>query len=247
MANPARESRPGWPLKVCPACGGDWFREADYYRFLREETLRGSWPTWPVLVGQLGRGAMTLLVCLCGSPLAPDIGGVRGGRAFNTELIALLASLQKAREGLEEARRGDSVLAALRSVPLASPETFAPLATRLENVARRFARRMRSGPGRPWRSPKRMPRARGRDQLVLAVEQRVGLTARKAREVVDQFWRLMARVIRRGEVVETPLGVFQAVAAPAPQKRERWGKDQIVYRRPRRIVFRPRQKLLGDD
>src|SRR5580700_7426440 len=104
MDNPATEPRPRVPLKVCPACGGDWFREADYYEFLREESLGPFWPTWPRLVGQLSRGAMTLLVCLCGSPLAPEISGVLGN--FNTELLALLASLRKVLDRLEDLRSG---------------------------------------------------------------------------------------------------------------------------------------------
>ena len=41
-------------------------------KFLREESLGSMCPGWPVLVGQLSIGVMTLLVCLCGSPLAPD-------------------------------------------------------------------------------------------------------------------------------------------------------------------------------
>src|ERR1017187_2129218 len=57
-------------------------------KFLREESLGSMRPGWPVLVGQLSIGVMTSLVCLCGSPLAPRIGGVRGGHTFNTELTA---------------------------------------------------------------------------------------------------------------------------------------------------------------
>jgi hypothetical protein len=58
------------PLKSCLVCGGDWFREADYYEFLREELLGYSWPTWPTLVGQASPQAKPLLVCLCGAPQA---------------------------------------------------------------------------------------------------------------------------------------------------------------------------------
>jgi hypothetical protein len=225
-------------LNVCPACGGDWFREVNYYEFLREETLASIWPTWPALVGQLSKGIMTLLVCLCGSPLAPRIGGVRGG-TFNTELIALLASLPKVLDRLEDLRTGRSVFAGLADQP-ASPEAFAALVARLQNVEKVLARRLRSGRGRPWRSPKRKPRAKGRDQLVIAVEQRAGLTARKAKRVVTQFWTLMGRLIHRGEIVETPLGIFQTRSEErAQQTRTRWGKEQTLYRQERRIVFRP--------
>jgi hypothetical protein len=75
---------------------------------------------------------MTLLVCLCGSPLTPRIGGVRGGTSFD-EQTALLASLRKVLDRLEDLRTGRSVLAGLADQP-ASRETYDALATRLENV-----------------------------------------------------------------------------------------------------------------
>jgi nucleoid DNA-binding protein len=110
-------------------------------------------------------------------------------------------------------------------------------------VERAVGQRLRSGPGRPWRSPTRPPAAKGRDQLVLAVEQRAGLTFRRAQEVVREFWKVMQSAIRRGEKVHTPLGVFEVVPGPTLQKRTRWQQEQIVYRRPRRVVFRPSQAL----
>jgi nucleoid DNA-binding protein len=184
---------------------------------------------------------MTLLVCLCGSPLTPRIGGVRGGDTFNRELTALLDSLRKVLDRLEDIRSDRSVLAGLAGQP-ASPEAFAALVSRSENVERVLAQRIRRRPGRGrhWRSPKRKPRAKGRDQLVLAVEQRAGLTARKAREVVNQFWNIITRAIWRGENVETPLGVFKARSGTRTQQtRTRWGRQQTLYRQERRIAFRP--------
>ena len=89
-------------MNVCPACGGDWFRQADYYEFQREETLSYFQDTWPLLVGRLSKGVMTLLV-VCGSPLAPRIGGVRG-ETFTQELTALLASLRKVLDRIEDIR-----------------------------------------------------------------------------------------------------------------------------------------------
>ena len=79
---------------------------------------------WPLLVGQLSSATMTLLVCLCGSPLTPDVGGLRGGPTFNSELVALLASLRKVLDRLEDLHRGRSVLAALAYQP-ASHEAYA--------------------------------------------------------------------------------------------------------------------------
>src|ERR1035438_965534 len=241
MDNPPTELRPRGPLNVCPACGGDWFRQVNSYEFQREETLGYFQETWPLLVGRLSKGVMTLLVCLCGSPLTPRIGGVRGGDTFNRELTALLDSLRKVLDRLEDIRSDRSVLAGLAGQP-ASPEAFAALVSRSENVERVLAQRIRRRPGRGrhWRSPKRKPRAKGRDQLVLAVEQRAGLTARKAREVVNQFWNIITRAIWRGENVETPLGVFKARSGTRTQQtRTRWGRQQTLYRQERRIAFRP--------
>jgi len=48
---------------------------------------------------------------------------------------------------------------------------------------------MRSGPGRPWQLPTRQPASQGRDQLVLALEAKAGLTSRKAKAVVNAFWK----------------------------------------------------------
>jgi nucleoid DNA-binding protein len=179
---------------------------------------------------------MTLLVCLCGSPLTPRIGGVRGGTSFD-ELTALLDSLRKVLDRLEDLRSGRTVFAGLANQPI-SPEAYAALATRLQNVEQALARRLHSGRGRHWRSPQRKPRAKGRDQLVIAVEQRAGLTARRAKKVVTEFWKLMARLIYRGEVVKTPLGTFKAVSGPKPKQRKRLGREVTLYRRERRIVFR---------
>jgi len=178
---------------------------------------------------------MTLLVCLCGSPLAPQISGAIGN--FNTELVALLDSLRKVLDRLEDLRSGRSVFAGLANQPI-SPEAYAALATRLQNVEKVLARRLRSGRGRHWRSPQRKPRAKGRDQLVIAVEQRSGLTARKAKHVVTEFFNVITRALRRGENVETPLGILKARSgARTPQTRTRWGKEQTIYRDERRIFL----------
>ena len=120
MNNLSTEPRPRGPWNVFPVCGGDWFREADPYEFLREVTLGSMWPTWRALVGQLSIQPMTLLVCLCGSPLAPRIGGVPGGHTFNSELAALLDSFSKVLDRLEDLRTGRSILAGIADQP-ASP------------------------------------------------------------------------------------------------------------------------------
>jgi len=89
------------PLNICSACGGNWFREVDCYQFLREESVGSSCASWPDLVGRISPGPMTLLICLCGTPLAPLIGGVRGGRTPNLELVQFLDSLKDSLEWLK--------------------------------------------------------------------------------------------------------------------------------------------------
>ena len=70
-AEPRKGRIPEFPIHTCRACGGDWFREGDYYEFLKEEGL-GITPTWPVLIGQLSPGPLTVGICLCGTPWMPS-------------------------------------------------------------------------------------------------------------------------------------------------------------------------------
>ena len=104
---------------------------------------------------------------------------------------------------------------------------------------------MRSGRGRPWRLPTREPDAKGRDVLVLALEEKAGLTSRKAKQVVSAFWKVMEACIRRAEVVETPVGVFRATCGPQPRQQFVLGRQQLLlYRRLRKVAFRPSRQLL---
>src|SRR5712691_11143028 len=86
MDNRPRTRQSKWPLNTCRTCGGDWFREAEYYEFRREESLGPYWPTGADLVGRISIGPKPLLICLCGSPRTPSIGGIRGGHTPNAEL-----------------------------------------------------------------------------------------------------------------------------------------------------------------
>jgi hypothetical protein len=228
------------PLKSCPVCGGDWFREADYYEFRREELLGYSWPTWPVLVGQASQQARTLLVCLCGSPQPHLIGGETTPYPAQQRFMA---SSENGQECLKR-RNDEGSLLASAAEQLASPEALNALAARLKGLERTIGRRMRSGRGRPWRLPTREPDAKGRDVLVLALEEKAGLTSRKAKQVVCAFWKVMEACIRRGEVVETPVGVFRATCGPQTREQFGLGRQQLLYRRPRKIAFRPSLQLL---
>ena len=100
------------PLKTCSACGGEWFREADYYAFFREDS-NPYCPNWPDLVGQASSTPMTVGVCLCGMPLKPLIGAERGGTA-GRELTQFLEALKKGRESIQENPEGNPVVAATK-------------------------------------------------------------------------------------------------------------------------------------
>jgi len=186
------------PLKTCPACGGDWFREADYYEFFREESVGSSWPTWPDLVGQISPGPMSLAVCLCGTPLKPEIGGVRGGRTANLELAKLLDSLQTCHARIRDLHDGASVLATAGE-HLAKAESIQVLVDRLKALEWRPGPRIaqqspsrKSPRGRYWAPPTRKP-ASGHvltlDTLVIALQE-IGLTARVAKKAVNTLLQL---------------------------------------------------------
>jgi hypothetical protein len=104
----------------CQACGGEWFREATYYAFLQEELLGGFWKSWPDLTGQDSVTPMTVGVCLCGLPLEPLIGSLRGGTG-GRELTQFMKALGKGREWIQENHEGNMVVAAAKE-RLATPQ-----------------------------------------------------------------------------------------------------------------------------
>ncbi len=153
-----------FPLNTCLACGGSWFREADFYEFSAEESSE-----------PITGGAKSLRVCLCGTPLAPDIGAETGSQ----ELKRFMASFHNGRKWLQHGIEGDA--------DRISQNDFESLVHQFRNLERIVGQGMRSGPGRPWRLPTRKPAAKGRDQLVLALAEKAGLTSRNARSVVNKF------------------------------------------------------------
>src|SRR5450432_3841887 len=88
--NPVREL----PIKTCLACGGTWFREVILDQFQTEDkediTLR-----WGYEGGRISTLPMTVLVCLCGTPFCPPIGGVRGGNTPNLEILRFNDSFER--------------------------------------------------------------------------------------------------------------------------------------------------------
>ena len=238
------------PLNICPACGGEWFREAEYYEFFREESVRSSWPP-PDLLGQISMGPMALLVCLCGTPLKSSIAGVRGGRTPNVELLKLFDSLDKSQACLKDHHDGDLVLAAAE-VYLAKSESFQVLAGQLHVLEKLAGPRIaqqtpsrKSPRGRYWATPKRKP-ASGCvltiDTLVIAL-QGIGLTARVAKKAVKAIFEAITEWLQDGGIAQTPLGVFQVVRRPPECTRVRLGRSMKFNTKPKRVVFRPSREL----
>ena len=242
------------PLNTCPTCGGNWFREADYYEFLREESLGLSWPTWPELVGQISMAPMPLLVCLCGAPRYPSLGGIRGGRTSNLQLVQLLNSLKNCHARLKDHHDGDSVCAAAEA-HLAKAASFQVLADQMRAVeglaGKRIAQQTpsrKSPRGAYWALPTRKP-ASGDvltlDTLVLAL-QGIGLTAQIAKIAVKTIFEEIIKWLQDGGIAETPLGNFAVVHEGRSERTLfRLGRLRKIYTKRKKVVFRPSQELLA--
>jgi nucleoid DNA-binding protein len=237
------------PLKTCPDCAGDWFREADYYAFLREESL--GWRTGPDLVGQLSLAPMPLLVCLCGAPLKPEIGGVRGGRTANLELAQLLVSLENCHAWLKD-HHDENLVSAGAEALLAKAEAFQALAGQVKALERLAGRRIaqqtssrKSPRGRYWAPPKRKP-ASGDvltlDTLVIALQE-IGLTARDGKKAVKAILDAIIKWLQDGGMVTTPLGIFKVVRRPPERTLTRLGQQRTFNTKPKRVAFRPSREL----
>ena len=214
------------PLRTCPTCGGNWFRLTDYYEFLLEQFLP-SRPTSAGLIGQISPGPIGLGVCLCGAPWTPEL-----SREPGPLLLRFLNSYMRASEVNDISHRA--------TAELADQKSFDALQNRLKVLQGAVGRRMRTGRGRPWNYPTRKPASTGRDGLVVALQER-GFAFREARAVVDAICQSMRAGLQGDGSVETPLGVFEVVRRQ-PQQRQRFGRGQIVYRRPG-IRFRAAQEL----
>ena len=104
------------PLRICSACGGTWFRVADFHAFSREEILGPFWDTWPELVGKNSQALMGVAICLCGTPHPPSLGGIRSGRTPNLELMRFMASLESAQQCLNEVRDDEALTRRVESL-----------------------------------------------------------------------------------------------------------------------------------
>src|SRR5215471_3053647 len=81
------------PIKTCLACGGTWFRQVvvDWPRPPGQQDAAGGIP-----IRMIVHMPMTVLVCLCGTPFRPPIGGIRGGHTPNAEINHFFRSFESA-------------------------------------------------------------------------------------------------------------------------------------------------------
>ncbi len=250
MDRTKQDSMKQLPIKTCPYCGGTWFREVPLDRYLPpdQQDLTRAWgsPT-----GAIGRMPMTVLVCLCGEPFRPPIGGIRGGHTPNAELSGFFKSLGLVDrvEGFRKNWHEESI--AQDFAPKQDVEVLRREASAMElRVGRllepRTCKDKKSG--RHWQVPKRerASKSKGRDWLALEL-QKQGFTYDKAREVVDAIFGSMVDALQAGECVETPIGDFEIKRRTRPHHRVRFGKVQRMHVQPKRVVFRARKPCKGDS
>jgi nucleoid DNA-binding protein len=233
------------PVDTCAACGGVYFRLVNVHAFETKarELVRGlGYEDQHVSIMP-----MTLLICLCGAPLQPNIGGVRGGPTANHEISQLVESFDHAARQVE-ARHDTADVYARAARDLAPRERLSPLLAEISSIEREVAQLLarkeggRRRRGAPWRLPRREPATRGHDRLALDLQKR-GLTFDEARRVVGAMFEAMLEALKRGEAVTTSLGTFRAQARTKRGFRIRLGRLQ-QYHPGKKIVFEPSGDLV---
>jgi nucleoid DNA-binding protein len=231
-------------VKTCLACQGTWFREVTLHDF-------ASWQEGGELE-QISRMPMTILICLCGTPFRPPIGGVRGGRTPNHELWAFLNhfdSAERYQKSCHDLARYEKKVAPdlARRDRL---EAVRRLAAALERKVGRLlaARDKRNKRGRHWCSPHRnmATKAKGRDWLALEA-QKCGLTFDQARAIVDFIFAALTRSLKGGQSIHTPLGIFRIEERKPSHFRIRLGKLQKMNSQRKVVVFEPAWEKQGED
>jgi nucleoid DNA-binding protein len=236
------------PLATCAACGSTWFRASDFYAFKPEQFLGPFWEGWPYLVGQDSMAPMTILICLCGTPLDPIISGMHGGYTPRKELSEFLESLRHANEQLRQLRDGSAMIRIaeegfIQNQPLQEVER------RLKNLQLEIGRRMRGGQGRHPELPTRSSSAKKgvltKDVLVLELQKK-GCSFSEPRELLDLILESIKASLRRGEeVMVPPLGTFTVKMNPPTRVRVRRGQRQAMNRHPRSVKFKPTAELVA--
>ena len=206
-----------FPLQLCPACGSTWFRKSGIEQYSPAGVV-------------ISRVHMEVLVCLCGAPLKPELGGMPESTAVAQELSAFFESLGQAAAHIGECHNREAV-AAMVADKLMRREKLEEIAAEVSRLEREIGRVLartderKSTRGRRWRMPTRKPATHGqdvlvRDTLVLALQEH-GFRFRQARQIVSCLLEAITSALRRGEEVETPIGTFTPGDAPPEQKRRR--------------------------
>ena len=207
MSNsPGRQKR--IPLRTCPACGSSWFCKSSPERY----SCTGE---------QISKVHVELLVCLCGTPLEPEFGGVAPSATVARELDALEGSFQAAAAAIAAGHDSSAVaqLAEAELMQKAALEKAAEEASRIERaIGRALAREKKAPRGRHWRMPVRKPSAGMRDQMAWALQEK-SFTFRESRQIVRCVLDAMGKALLAGEEVETPFGILTQTEAPPRQER----------------------------
>jgi Bacterial DNA-binding protein len=229
------------PLNICPACGSTWFREItiDMYSCAKE---------------LISKVHMQVLVCLCGTPFEPNIGGVPPSPTAEYELWAFWQSFAKA-EAIIQKCHNRELVAKWAAAKLMREERLEKLAQKALPLEREIGRQLsRADPqrkslrGRHWEMPTRTP-AGFRDELTAALQAH-GFTFRQARQTVKAFFEAIKGALLRGEEVETSFGTLRT--EDSPDRQTRWRpipnrpgllRVQVLFRNPTRIVLRDQGRV----
>jgi nucleoid DNA-binding protein len=180
----------------------------------------------------------TVLICLCGTPFRPRLGGMRAGRTANLVLQRFFHSLDCAARYQQLCRVPAGQERAL-SKDFVRRDRLRELQRVIGGLERRIGRLLppsqhrRHKAGRHWRLPSRKPatKSKGRDWLTIELQQR-GLTFDEARETLAAIIDSMTDRLKAGESVASPLGEFRVVKkSPKSPFRFRLGRLQRLHQK----------------
>ncbi len=216
---PRRSPYHGRYPQGCPHCGSEWF----YGR---------------VFVGVEGV-QHRVIICLCGMPQQPVIGGVRGGRTPNRTILSFDRDFKRTQR-----------IATVTKDKLARKE-WESVTQRLVAVAKAIddrlrRRRMRRQAGKKVPVSKRAAAGSGKDLLVVALQQSCGLTFDRARDAVNGIIKIWIDNLSERRPIQTPLGWIGVRSAPKARFEKRFGKQYLLFNKnPRRVWLSERNNVLS--
>ena len=181
----------------CQACGSVWFRPA---------TFRASYP-------QSRLKPPTLALCLCGTPVIPQLSGIRPP-AEQDEVDRLFKALETVRSLRQEL--ADAIVADV-SAGAALPDQIA----RLERSCQLILERLLpvSPAVKRSRLPHRVAATQGLDAIALELQRAGLLNFREAHQVVRAVRDLWKEALGNGEPIETPFGELSIRKMPSGRPR----------------------------